>query len=123
MRHRQAGRVGHRALQGVAHDERRRPRQRAALLAEARRGECPAASVFAPWVLSVDVMAATLSTTDVARALDVSPATLRRWVAEDIVPLRDGEWTPAALAQARIVARLRKGGHSPAHGREGRRSR
>lgn len=52
------------------------------------------------------------SLTDVARALSVSPATLRRWVAEGIVPLRDGEWTPAALAQARIVARMRARGHS-----------
>src|SRR4051812_24118048 len=49
---------------------------------------------------------------DVARSLNLSPATLRRWVAEGIVPLRDGEWTPAALAQARLVARLRAGGHS-----------
>lgn len=52
------------------------------------------------------------SLTDVARALSVSPATLRRWVAEGIVPLADGEWTPAALAQARIVARMRSRGHS-----------
>ena len=28
------------------------------------------------------------------------------------MPLRDGAWTPAALAQARIVARLRQRGHS-----------
>jgi adenylate cyclase len=52
------------------------------------------------------------SLTDVARALSVSPATLRRWVAEGIVPLDEGEWTPAALAQARIVARMRSRGHS-----------
>jgi adenylate cyclase len=57
-------------------------------------------------------MAAELTLTDVARALSLSPATLRRWVAEGIVPLRDGAWTPAALAQARIVARLRSRGHS-----------
>jgi len=55
------------------------------------------------------------SLTDVARALGVSPATLRRWVADGIVPLRDGQWTPAALAQARIVARMRARGHSLAH--------
>ncbi len=52
-----------------------------------------------------------LTQTEVARRLDVSPATLRRWVAEGIVPLSDGEWTPAALAQARLVARLRGRGH------------
>jgi len=63
-----------------------------------------------------------MTTTEVARALEVSPATLRRWVAEEIVPLRDGEWTPAALAQARIVARLRKGGHSLAQLRDAARS-
>ena len=48
---------------------------------------------------------------EVARMLDVSPDTLRRWTREGIVPLRDGAWTPAALAQARIVARLRERGH------------
>jgi adenylate cyclase len=53
-----------------------------------------------------------MTLTDVARSLDIAPATLRRWVAEGIVPLRDGEWTPAALAQARLVARLRARGHS-----------
>jgi adenylate cyclase len=52
------------------------------------------------------------SLTDVARALSVSPATLRRWVAEGIVPLDDGRWTPAALAQARLVARMRARGYS-----------
>jgi adenylate cyclase len=65
---------------------------------------------------------AELTTPEVARALDVSPATLRRWVAEEIVPLRDGMWTPAAVAQARIVARLRKRGHSLAQLREAARS-
>src|SRR3954469_18645897 len=49
---------------------------------------------------------------DVARSLEISPATLRRWVAEGIVPLRDGEWTPAALSQARLIARLQARGHS-----------
>ena len=49
---------------------------------------------------------------DLARQLDVSPGTLRRWTREGIVPLRDGRWTPAAAAQARIVARMRRRGHS-----------
>src|SRR5215208_5871046 len=48
----------------------------------------------------------------VARSLDVSPDTLRRWSRAGIVPLRDSRWTPAAVAQAWIVARLRERGHS-----------
>jgi adenylate cyclase len=52
------------------------------------------------------------SLTDVAREVDVTPATLRRWVRDGIVPLHNGSWTPAAVAHARIVARLRARGHS-----------
>ena len=36
------------------------------------------------------------------------------------MPLRDGRWTPAAVAQARIVARLRERGHSLDDVRSGR---
>ena len=50
--------------------------------------------------------------TDVARQLDVKPDTLRRWVREGVVPLANGHWTPAAVAHARLVARLRARGHS-----------
>src|SRR5436190_23305032 len=53
-----------------------------------------------------------LTLTEVARRLEISPGTLRRWVRDGIVPLRDGEWTPAAVAQARLVARLRARGHT-----------
>ena len=53
-----------------------------------------------------------MTLSEVARALSVSPATLRRWVADGLVPLSEGEWTPAALAQARIVARMRARGQS-----------
>ncbi|HEX5618276.1 MAG TPA: MerR family transcriptional regulator, partial [Solirubrobacteraceae bacterium] len=53
-----------------------------------------------------------LSLSDVARRLDVSPATLRRWVKDGIIPLGNGRWTPAAVAHARIVARLRERGYS-----------
>jgi adenylate cyclase len=52
-----------------------------------------------------------LTLTEVARRIDVAPATLRRWVRDGIVPV-DGEWTPPAVAYARIVARLRARGHS-----------
>jgi len=53
-----------------------------------------------------------LTLSDVARRLDVSPATLRRWVKDGIIPLGNGRWTPAAVAHARIVARLRERGYS-----------
>ncbi len=53
-----------------------------------------------------------LTLREVAQRVDVSPATLRRWVKDGIVPLANGRWTPAAVAQARIVARLRGRGYS-----------
>ncbi len=52
-----------------------------------------------------------LSTAEVARIAGVTPATLKRWVRDEVIKL-DGGWTPAAAAQARIVARLRARGHS-----------
>jgi adenylate cyclase len=55
---------------------------------------------------------ADLTLADVARQVDVSPATLRRWVRDGLVPLPEDRWTPAALAHARIVSRLRRRGHS-----------
>jgi adenylate cyclase len=48
----------------------------------------------------------------IARQLGVEPSTLRRWVRDGVIPLPGGEWTPAAIAHARIVARLRQRGHS-----------
>jgi adenylate cyclase len=62
-----------------------------------------------------------LKLSEVARQVDVSPATLRRWVRDGIVPV-DGEWTPAAVAHARIVARLRARGYSLATLRDAARS-
>src|SRR3954469_23518342 len=53
-----------------------------------------------------------LSLAEVARRIDVSPGTLRRWVSDGIVPLRDGRWSPSALAHARLVARLRARGYT-----------
>jgi len=49
---------------------------------------------------------------DAARRARVTPATLRRWAKEGLIPQYDGEWTLAAAAHARIVARLRERGHT-----------
>jgi adenylate cyclase len=48
---------------------------------------------------------------EVARRLGVPAAELREWVALGIVPLRDGAWTPGAVAHARLIARLLERGH------------
>jgi adenylate cyclase len=42
----------------------------------------------------------------------VAPATVRRWVKAGLIPQYDGNWTPAAAAQVRIVARLRERGYT-----------
>src|SRR2546423_14875556 len=49
---------------------------------------------------------------DAARRAGVTPATLRRWANDGLIPQYDGRWTLAAAAHARIVARLRERGHS-----------
>jgi adenylate cyclase len=52
------------------------------------------------------------STAAVARAVDIAPATLRRWVQRGLIPQYDGCWTPAAIAHARLIARMRERGYS-----------
>lgn len=47
---------------------------------------------------------------DVAERVGVSLATLKRWIKAGAIPRFDGNWTPAAIAHARIVAQLRKAG-------------
>jgi adenylate cyclase len=49
-----------------------------------------------------------------AEQVGVSQGTLRRWASSGLIPQREarGGWTPGALAQARLVARLRERGHS-----------
>ena len=50
---------------------------------------------------------------EAARRVGVTPATLRRWVKAGVVPEpgKDG-WTSQAVAQARIVGRMRDRGHA-----------
>ena len=53
-----------------------------------------------------------MSRSEAARRVGVTAQTLARWAHDGLVPhARDGRWTPAAVAQARIVARLRERGH------------
>jgi adenylate cyclase len=55
-----------------------------------------------------------MSRSEAARRVGVAPQTLARWAQDGLVPHgREGRWTPAAVAQARIVARLRERGHAP----------
>jgi adenylate cyclase len=58
-----------------------------------------------------DGVSDTPTTAEVARRVDVTPATLRRWVRDGVVPVEDGEWSPASVAHARLVARLRARGY------------
>jgi adenylate cyclase len=62
-------------------------------------------------------VAETLSLKEAAERVGVSPDTLRRWAREGVIPEVDGtgEWTTAAVAHARIVARLRDRGHKLEH--------
>jgi adenylate cyclase len=56
-----------------------------------------------------------LTPKEVAERAGVTPATLRRWVREGLIPEPhvDGRgWTSTAAAQARVVARLRERGHT-----------
>jgi len=42
----------------------------------------------------------------------VSAATLRRWARVGVIPRYNGNWTPATVGFARLVARMRERGHS-----------
>jgi adenylate cyclase len=59
----------------------------------------------------------TFSLKEAAERVGVTPPTLRRWAQSGVIPESDGAataggWSPAAVAHARIVARLRERGHS-----------
>ena len=45
-----------------------------------------------------------------ARETASTPATLRRWVDRGLIPRHAGEWAPAAIAHAQLVARMRERG-------------
>jgi adenylate cyclase len=56
-----------------------------------------------------------LSLKEASDRAGVSPSTLKRWAESGVIPDVDGSadgWTAAAVAHARIVARLRERGHS-----------
>src|SRR3954471_15567417 len=57
-----------------------------------------------------------LTLAQAAELAGVTPAPLKRWATSGVIPEvdgdGDGDWTPAATAHARIVARLRERGHS-----------
>jgi adenylate cyclase len=61
-----------------------------------------------------DVSDEGLSLKEAAERAGVRPDTLRRWAKTGVVPGPNGTagWSPAAVAQARLVARLRDRGHS-----------
>ena len=90
-----------------------------------RRSE-PFHSAVALKVAKTGAVAESLSLKEAAERVGVSPDTLRRWARAGVIPEVDGkgEWTTAAVAHARIVARLRDRGHRLEHireaGREGR---
>jgi adenylate cyclase len=53
-----------------------------------------------------------ISLGEAARISGVPASTLKRWAAARVIPVRDGHWTTASAAQARVVARMRERGHS-----------
>src|SRR5215216_3292383 len=55
-----------------------------------------------------------MNSKEVAELVGVTPSTLKRWVDTGVIPesLDGDDWSPAAVAHARIVSRLRNRGHS-----------
>jgi adenylate cyclase len=49
---------------------------------------------------------------EAAGRVGVSAATLRRWARQGVIPQYDGDWSPGAIGQGRLVARMRERGHS-----------
>jgi adenylate cyclase len=54
-----------------------------------------------------------MSRSEAARRVGVTAQTLARWAQDGLVPrAHEGRWTPAAVAQARLVTRMRERGYS-----------
>jgi adenylate cyclase len=49
---------------------------------------------------------------EAAARVSVAPATLRAWQRRGLIPRYHGAWTPAAIGEARVIARMRARGHS-----------
>jgi adenylate cyclase len=49
---------------------------------------------------------------EAAQQVGVTPATLRRWLKDGLIPQYDGSWSAAAVGHARVVHRMRERGHS-----------
>jgi len=54
----------------------------------------------------------TMTQTEAAAAIGVSPSTLRRWLRDGLVPDYQGEWTRSAVGKARLIGRLRDRGYT-----------
>jgi adenylate cyclase len=54
----------------------------------------------------------TIPISEAARRSGVSESTLKRWASQRVVPVENGNWTTAAAAHARVVARMRERGYS-----------
>ena len=53
-----------------------------------------------------------VSLREAASRAGVTPQTLSRWARTGVIPQYEGDWSPAAISHARVVARLRERGHS-----------
>ncbi len=49
---------------------------------------------------------------DASARAGVTPTTLRRWIRSGLIPQYGGEWSDAAIGQARVVAKMRERGHA-----------
>jgi adenylate cyclase len=54
----------------------------------------------------------TITLSEASRIAGVSASTLKRWAADELIPVADGKWTRASAAQARVISRMRERGYS-----------